>query len=255
MQPVFFGNEKKVLFFDLHDTLVDRQSSFLTALENDLLDFTARWDSTEWSPEQAVRLYAKEWQKMTTLEGRQHHHTKRSPKISFEQKQLQCVRKALQGAPLERSDAFLRSLLKRVCSASPRYSRTFPHVRDTLEQLHPKYKLAIISNGSQERLRTTLSSAGLNHLFLPEHIFVPLNRSKKKPHPDLFHRALQRLNADPSEAVMIGNSWRNDIFGANRCGIDAIWIQPSNKKILQRRIGKNKVCFISRCKQLLSLLE
>jgi putative hydrolase of the HAD superfamily len=45
-----------------------------------------------------------------------------------------------------------------------------------------------------------------------------------KPHPSIFSAALERLNARPDEAVMVGDSIRQDIEGALRVGMRAVLV-------------------------------
>ncbi len=45
---------------------------------------------------------------------------------------------------------------------------------------------------------------------------------RMKPHPSIFEAALARVGADPSTAVMVGDSIRQDIEGALRAGMRAI---------------------------------
>ena len=49
-----------------------------------------------------------------------------------------------------------------------------------------------------------------------------------KPDPRIFAIALERLGADPAEAVMIGDSWVNDIAGAAAAGVRSIWFNRSD---------------------------
>ena len=44
-----------------------------------------------------------------------------------------------------------------------------------------------------------------------------------KPDPGIFAIALERLDCEPSRAVMIGDAWRADVAGARAAGIRAIW--------------------------------
>ena len=45
----------------------------------------------------------------------------------------------------------------------------------------------------------------------------------RKPDPRIFRRALEQLNVRPQDAVMIGDKWRQDIKGALRLGIKAVF--------------------------------
>ena len=45
-----------------------------------------------------------------------------------------------------------------------------------------------------------------------------------KPHPSIFETALSELGVDPAEAVMVGDSYEDDIEGARALGIRAILV-------------------------------
>jgi putative hydrolase of the HAD superfamily len=59
---------------------------------------------------------------------------------------------------------------------------------------------------------TTISS--------PDHGFM-------KPHPSIFTEALQRLRVEPGDAVMVGDSVRDDVQGALRAGMRAALVHRS----------------------------
>ena len=46
----------------------------------------------------------------------------------------------------------------------------------------------------------------------------------EKPHPYMFQLALNKLNLNANEVCMIGDSYKKDIEGALRLGIDAYWL-------------------------------
>jgi putative hydrolase of the HAD superfamily len=49
-----------------------------------------------------------------------------------------------------------------------------------------------------------------------------------KPHPSIFAAALQLIGADAADAVMVGDSMRQDVEGALRAGMKAILLQRSS---------------------------
>lgn len=56
----------------------------------------------------------------------------------------------------------------------------------------------------------------------------------EKPHPFMFQLALNKLNLQASEVCMIGDSYKKDIQGAKRLGIDAFWLTdtaPTNTEV------------------------
>jgi uncharacterized protein len=55
---------------------------------------------------------------------------------------------------------------------------------------------------------------------------IPALRGKFKPNPAMYLEALRKFNVKENQAVMIGDQIFTDIFGANRAGIEAIWLQP-----------------------------
>lgn len=65
---------------------------------------------------------------------------------------------------------------------------------------------------------------------LSERLGVPFLRGRFKPNPAMYHMALAKFGASPAEAVMVGDQLFTDVLGANRSGIDAIWVQPMTKR-------------------------
>jgi hypothetical protein len=51
-------------------------------------------------------------------------------------------------------------------------------------------------------------------------------RGRWKPSRAMYHQAIEHFNVRPSEAIMIGDQLFTDILGANRSGIEAVWLQP-----------------------------
>ena len=61
---------------------------------------------------------------------------------------------------------------------------------------------------------------------IAEKLGVHAIRGKFKPSPAMYRQALSQFGAKPDEAVMIGDQIFTDIWGANRAGIEAIWVRP-----------------------------
>lgn len=55
-------------------------------------------------------------------------------------------------------------------------------------------------------------------------------RDKFKPSPAMFRLAMIKFKRKPEECIMIGDQIFTDVLGANRCGIDAIWVQKFEGK-------------------------
>ena len=56
------------------------------------------------------------------------------------------------------------------------------------------------------------------------HIAISGDLGIRKPHPQIFEETLTACSTAPQQAVMIGDTIRADILGANRFGMKSIWI-------------------------------
>jgi putative hydrolase of the HAD superfamily len=45
-----------------------------------------------------------------------------------------------------------------------------------------------------------------------------------KPHPCIFEQALAQMELTPSRALYVGDSYRHDVDGARRAGIDPVLV-------------------------------
>jgi putative hydrolase of the HAD superfamily len=50
-----------------------------------------------------------------------------------------------------------------------------------------------------------------------------------KPHPSIFSAALQLVNVDAPDAVMVGDSMRQDVEGALRAGMRAVLLHRGDR--------------------------
>src|SRR6266699_6666778 len=68
-----------------------------------------------------------------------------------------------------------------------------------------------------------LQTMGLLDYFEYEHMAISADLGIRKPNPDIFMHALNRLNVHPEEAAMVGDSLKADIVGARMLNMLAIW--------------------------------
>ena len=85
-------------------------------------------------------------------------------------------------------------------------------------------RIGLISNSHRclESFQSHFELRGLIHATLssPDHGFM-------KPHPSIFAEALQRLGVQPGEALMVGDSVRDDVEGALGAGMRAALVHRS----------------------------
>jgi putative hydrolase of the HAD superfamily len=109
---------------------------------------------------------------------------------------------------------------------SPTKKQLFPYAHETLEYLHTKYKLYIITNGFNEVQFTKLKNSDLDKYFLK--VFTSEDAGAQKPNPLIFQHALKNVNACKKDSIMIGDDLQVDILGAKKFGLDQVFFNPEN---------------------------
>lgn len=82
------------------------------------------------------------------------------------------------------------------------------------------FKLAALSN--------TRHPERLNRI--AEKLEIPVIRGRFKPSTEMYRAALAKFDCEPRDAVMIGDQLFTDVLGANRSGIEAIWVHQRSPK-------------------------
>lgn len=98
----------------------------------------------------------------------------------------------------------------------------FPALEHTLNTLrHQCYTLGIITNGRTQFQMRNIRALGIEHYFAA--ILVSESEGIRKPAPEIFRRAIERLGVTASESVFVGDNPEADIGGAQTFGMKAIW--------------------------------
>jgi putative hydrolase of the HAD superfamily len=101
--------------------------------------------------------------------------------------------------------------------------RLRPYVEPLFERLHRSaVKLGIVSNTEAVLTRFELDSLPI--LQTAEAIVLSSDVGIRKPDPEIFQLAINRICATPDTTVFIGNDWAADVLGARRAGIRAIYL-------------------------------
>jgi HAD superfamily hydrolase (TIGR01509 family) len=100
--------------------------------------------------------------------------------------------------------------------------RPYPETVAVLDQLRALgYRMGIISNWSWN-LRRRVAQAGLDGYF--EFVWASAYAGCNKPHPCIFEQALRQMELAPDRALYVGDSYRHDVGGARRAGLDPILV-------------------------------
>lgn len=98
----------------------------------------------------------------------------------------------------------------------------FPNLIPMLEQLkRDQLALGMITNGYGHFQMDTIKALAIEHYF--DVILVSEWAGMKKPDPQLFLNAIEKLNVLPHECVFIGDHPVNDVEGAQHVGMKGIW--------------------------------
>ena len=125
-------------------------------------------------------------------------------------------------------DELAKKIAHDYINISPTKKQLFPYAHETLEYLHKKYKLYIITNGFNEVQFTKLKNSDLDKYFLK--VFTSEDAGAQKPNPLIFQHALKNVNASKKESIMIGDDLQVDVLGAKNFGLDQVFFNPERKE-------------------------
>lgn len=104
----------------------------------------------------------------------------------------------------------------------------YPDALDVLQQLHANgHMLALITTSIHENVAHLLEKYKIRKFF--NEIVAADDTKHHKPHPEPLEKALEKLNGNKEEAIMIGDSDK-DLGAANNAGIDSILFYPEEHK-------------------------
>jgi putative hydrolase of the HAD superfamily len=204
----------KAVFFDLDDTLLADQETYREALAATCVEAgrrCARLDTERLNavyPEVATEMWLS-FDLGTMQDSAQEIRTK-------------VWTEALRRVGIEDS-ALAHDLATHYGAGRMASYRLFPDVRGTLERLHRRYHLGIITNGVTEIQREKIDRLGIEPFF--DTILVSQEVGFAKPDRRIFERALGRVPCEPREAAMIGDSPDRDVAGARAVGMHALWVR------------------------------
>jgi putative hydrolase of the HAD superfamily len=109
-------------------------------------------------------------------------------------------------------------------------------VKRTLEKLSSRYRMGVVSNfmvmdGIEELLKIT----GINHYF--SFVVTSVSEGWRKPHPDIYDKALQLSGTRPDEVLFVGDDYANDYAAPVSLGMKALHLDRFERRPgLQDRI-------------------
>ncbi|KPU57740.1 HAD family hydrolase [Bacillus wiedmannii] len=102
----------------------------------------------------------------------------------------------------------------------------FQNMHELLQRLtQQNIKIGIITNGFTDFQTNNLRA--LNIHTYTNTILVSEAEGIKKPHPEIFERALQKLDVKAAECLYVRDHPENDVLGSERVGILGVWKRDS----------------------------
>jgi len=115
------------------------------------------------------------------------------------------------------------------CEGFMDYVRIDEHAVEVLQKLQGKYKLGIVSNFAiPECVVKLLETHDLTKFF--DVVVVSAAVNKRKPSPEIFQQALEKLGVDAAETVFVGDTVDADVKGAKDTGMKTIYIERRMQK-------------------------
>ncbi|MGY8823210.1 MAG: HAD family hydrolase [Candidatus Latescibacterota bacterium] len=117
-----------------------------------------------------------------------------------------------------------------------------PGAKETLSALRVRgLKTAIITNGGTRTQNTKIDLLGLRDLV--DAVVISEAAGIKKPAARIFAMALEQVEVEASAAVFVGDHPNNDVLGAQRAGLTAVWMRdyhtwPQNESEPQWQVDR-----------------
>lgn len=235
----------KAVCFDLDDTLLWDERSVLEAFEATCRRAQDMAGTDPVTLEEAVRREARELYEsyetfpFTKMIGINPYE---GLWANFSAGQQPEFRQLEQLAPVYRKESWRRGLLAlgvddeelagELAEQFGRERRARPHVYEEtfqiLNELKGQVKLLLLTNGcpalQQEKLDGVPELAGYF-----DEVVISGAFGKGKPDPSIFRHALELLNVNPDECLMVGDKLTTDICGGLGAGMTTVWVNRHGK--------------------------
>jgi putative hydrolase of the HAD superfamily len=138
---------------------------------------------------------------------------------------LTAFTRTLPAGKLEQMPLFLAEMSRGI---SRRRLDLYPHVREVLDVLRERYRLAVVTDAQSAYTRGELHKVGLLDYFDP--IVISGDHGYRKPDRRLFQFALDGMGVAAENALYVGNDMHRDIFGAREAGMPTVMFESGQGK-------------------------
>jgi len=105
-----------------------------------------------------------------------------------------------------------------------------PEMKNILHYLNSKQiSMYVTTNGPSSHQRLKIASLEIEQWIPQTHIFISSEVGIAKPHKGFFEYVNRKTKTTSTDSFMVGDSFENDIIGADQAGWNSIWINTKNK--------------------------
>lgn len=212
----------KAILFDMFDTLmmIEKDHTFYSPSLRKAYNFLVK-NGIEVSFEEFYKVYLEVTDGLYAVSETELNEPHFNERIAGALKQL--------GYNYDVSSSIVVGATNAFCERFMTYVKIDEHAERILLKLHRQYKLGIVSNFAiPECVIKLLSRHGLEKLF--DIIIVSGAVNKRKPHPEIYKKALQALKVTSEETVFVGDTIDADIQGARTAGMKTIYVERRFQK-------------------------
>jgi putative hydrolase of the HAD superfamily len=131
--------------------------------------------------------------------------------------------------------------------------RLYRDAKPVLDQLQETCRLALVTDGAPNLQREKLGQTGIADYF--EATVISGEVGVGKPDPRIFREAFDKLGIPLEGAVMVGDSLRRDIAGAQKAGIVGIWLNRSDAEADVEVVPNGEIKALTELRSTLRQLE
>ncbi len=196
------------IFFDLDHTLWDFD-------KNSALTFEVIFK------EQKIEINLNEFLAAYTPINENYWKLYRDNKISKEDLRTGRLKDCFQSLKYDVSPLIIETLSNHYIKSLPGFNNLLEDTHEMLQYLYPNYQLHIITNGFEEVQHNKLTNSRISSFF--QTVTTSEEAGVKKPHPGIFNLALEKSGGNPTNSLMIGDSYEADILGAQKIGMQSVF--------------------------------
>lgn len=135
-------------------------------------------------------------------------------------------------------DDIVRGAMRQFYAESETYWIPLPSSTQVLVELRDEgYRLGLISNAGDERnVFRLMKKSNLDGFFAP--VLVSATEGIRKPNTALFEQVLVDWELSADQVVMVGDTLKEDIVGAQNSGMHQIWLKENVDTVENRKLAK-----------------